>query len=82
MQKANGSWTKVSAMTVLLCVCLGVAYGWHSVQKEKLTAAQAKSDAVPPGGWERHWHAHLGYAENDLTHVRVSVLEQLRQQKM
>jgi hypothetical protein len=35
MQKANGSWTKVSAVTMLLCLCLGAAYGWHSVQFEK-----------------------------------------------
>jgi hypothetical protein len=35
MQKAKGSWAKVGAMTVLLCVCLGVAYGWLTVQQEK-----------------------------------------------
>jgi hypothetical protein len=46
MQKATGSWTKFSAMTMLLCVCLGAAYGWHSVQQEKLAAARAESDEV------------------------------------
>lgn len=47
MQKANGSWTKVCAVTMLLCLCLGAAYGWHSVQKEKDSAPYwAKYDAT------------------------------------
>ena len=28
MQKAKGSWTKVGAMTALLCVCVGLTYGF------------------------------------------------------
>jgi hypothetical protein len=43
MQKAKGSWAKVGAMTVLLCVCLGLAYGWRTVQQEK---QQAEYDAT------------------------------------
>ena len=28
MQKMKGSWTQVGAMTALLCVCVGLTYGY------------------------------------------------------
>ena len=50
MQKSKGSWTQTGIVMSILCVCLGIAYGFNDFSNRN---PQATNE--PWSQWEREW---------------------------